>query len=188
MAGLIEATVQTGFFYLGGCVECTKCEHMAEKCSIEEFCGIGQLKACPYINEPVLNEYGWVLNPPFTERYQLSGGHVFLIPERTNSGWKINWIITKNGAGSCGKTETNLFILSYKKAIEKIVKNDRINGINRMEIKEIFGHKFDKRRTFLKREFDHKIEEFKEEIKTEYDSPFEDIKHGKIVEQLDLFS
>lgn len=169
-------------------MECKNCDNMAETCTIEELYGIGQLKDCPNINEPVLNEYGWLMNPPFTEKYQLSSGHIFLIPEETNSGWKINWIITKNGAGSYGKTKPDLFIFSYKKAIEQITNHYKITELDRLEIMDIFYHKFDKRRSFLIPEIDHNIEEKQPEKIEEYVSPFEDIKHGKIVEQLDLFA
>lgn len=167
---------------------CSKCEHMKESCSIEPIYAIGHLKDCPFINEPVLNESGWVMNPPFTEKYQLSSGHIFLIPERVKTGWIINWIITKNGAGSCGKTKPDLFILSYKKAIEKIAENDKINDLDRLEIIYIFDTKFDKRRTFIIPEIDHNIEEKQPEKIEEYVSPFEDLQHGEIGEQLDLFA
>ena len=168
-------------------MECSKCENMKGKCTIEELCGIGQLKLCPYISEPVLNEYGWLLNPHFKERYQLTEGHILLMPEEAESGWKINWMITKNGVGSCGSSKPDLFVISYQKAIEDILSQDRLNEIDRLEIKEIFDLKFDKRRTFLNIEIDHEVEEIPEVVEEKYISPFEDISYGTIGDQMELF-
>lgn len=157
---------------------------MAQKCSIESLYGIGQLKSCPYINEPVVNQFGWIMNPPVIEKYQLSDGHIFIIPEQENRLWKIYWIITKNGAGSYGNTKPDLFMFSYQKAISEILEHHKLTDANRLEVKDIFEKKFDPRRTFSMPKSDSLdvIEE-----KFEYISPFENIEFGTIGEQLDLF-
>jgi len=155
---------------------------MKDTCSVENLYAIGYLKACPNIKEPVLNEYGWLLNP-MSEKYQLSNGHIFLIPEEINQKWIMTWMITKNGSGSCGKTKPDLYIFSYKKAIEEILKHYRLNELDITEIKYIFENKFDSRRIFMEKEIDE-VEEKPEEI---YVSPFEHIEYGNIGDQLDLF-
>lgn len=164
-------------------MQCQKCEYMPEKCSVENLYGIGQLKSCPFLSEPVLNESGWLMNPSFIEKYQISSGHIFLIPEMIGRKWVINWTITKNGAGSCGKTEADLFIFSYKKAIKDITNHYKIDEKDKLEILDIFDKKFDDRRTFIS--MDNSDEP--EEVKTEYISPFTDIEYGKCGDQLELF-
>jgi len=164
-------------------MECEKCNYMDKTCTIESLYGIDQLKSCPFLNEPVLNEYGWLMNPPFTEKYQLSSGHVFLIPEKIDSKWIVHWSLFKDGAGSCGRSEIDLFILAYKKAIKDLLSTYRLTDIDREEIQYISDNKFDNRRSFLPRE--NKIEEIPEKI--EYISPFSDMEFGEIGDQLELF-
>ena len=156
---------------------------MKDTCTLEKLYAIGQLKACPYISEPVLNNYGWLMNP-MNEKYQLSEGHIFLFPEEINREWFFRWIIFKAGAGSCGATKPDLYIMAYTKAIDEILIHRRISEKDKLEIKEIFENKFDSRRTFL--EDKTEIKEIPKEIK-EYVSPFENKDFGKIGNQLDLF-
>ena len=164
-------------------VLCQECEHMGEKCTIEETYGIGQLKCCPFIKSPVLNEYGWLMNPPFTEKYELLDGHVLLIPEKNGKLWVMNWIIFKKGSGSCGKTGPDLYMFSYKKALKDVLPHDRLSGIDVQVIKEISEDKFDNRRIFLSA-YDSP-EELIEEIPEEY--IVKEIVTGTIGDQLDLF-
>lgn len=168
-------------------MECRNCENMADSCAVETLYSVGLLKACPYINEPVLNDYGHVMNPVFTEKYQLSEGHVLLSPIQEDRRWKFKWIITKKGSGSCGASKPDNYVMAYKKSFNEILEHYRLNELDKTEIKEILDNKFDTRRTFIKFENNQQIEEIPEEIKEEYISPFDNIDHGEIGEQLELF-
>ena len=130
-------------------IYCTACPFWVNGCSIEPRYAIGYLKACPNIDSPVIGENGYIMNPPWDEKFILSegnspDGHVFLYPEFSpgvggkgdstpyNMAYKNRYTIFKNGAGSCdavtetGSTEPDLYVLAYKKAIAAICEDRRI--------------------------------------------------------------
>jgi hypothetical protein len=132
-------------------IHCTECPFWVNGCSIEPIYAIGYLKSCPNLSNPVINEHGYLMNPPWDEKYILPDGHVFLFPEYSDREWKIRYTIFKSGAGSCdsvnGEVGPDMYVRAYTKAIEAVCLDRRIA----VSDKVILENKFSVSREFSKR-------------------------------------
>lgn len=132
-------------------VYCTACPLWVNGCAIEPIHAIGYLKSCPNLESPVINEYGYLMNPPWDEKYILPDGHVFLFPEYSDREWKIRYTVFKGGSGSCdsvnGEVGPDMYVRAYTKAIEAVCADRRIT----VSDKVILENKFSENREFFMR-------------------------------------
>lgn len=175
-------------------VLCKNCEYMSERCSLVGFRITGNLQSCPYIGKPVINSYGGVLNPLWNEIVYISGYcWIGLYPEQLpDNCWKVRWMLSLNGVGSCGAVKSDLYVLAFRKAREEALNQTRLPEILKQEFWEMFKRRLEGDLSGFKfcRQGDqvHKDTREEEIPTTEpYVSPFDDFNYGAIGDQLELF-
>lgn len=162
---------------------CTACPFWVNGCSIEPRYAVGYLKACPNLDKPVLNEYGYTMNPPWDEKYILPDGHVFLHPDFSDGLWKIRYTVFKGGSGSCDAVDDTMYIMAYKKAINAICSDRRIDVTDKI----ILQNPFINTREFSRRDGEVIPDVIPEPEPVPYVSPFEDIDTSNAGDQMELF-
>ena len=172
---------------------CSECPHMKEDCSYERLRAVGMLRNCPNREFPIINSFGGVLNPPWDERACLDDFvWILFSPQKTEKGWKVKWMLSIHGVGSCGSTEGENYALALRYARTESLWSTRLSDKQAAYFSKLF---LDRQYGSLKG-WRFRRDAVPEEIeappaikdKEPYVSPFEDWEYGTIGDQLELFS
>lgn len=169
-------------------VLCSSCEHKKETCTLETLCAQGFLKKCPNTNLPVINKYGGILNPPWEEKVCLDDfTWILFSPHKTETGWRVKWMLSIHGTGSCGESDSDNYVLAFARARRDVLSSTRLTDKQIRYFAELFSRKRSGVLEGWKFARDKEPVEIIAEPDDPYSSPFDDWKYGEIGEQLELF-
>lgn len=118
---------------------CSICPQSEEGCPHSGRRFAGHIHACPNIEDPVVNGFGGVLNPPWNETFRFDPFvWILFCPEKIDDNWKVKYMISIHGVGSCGAVVDSVYTLALRKAREESLRSERLCDKQREFFADLF--------------------------------------------------